>query len=400
MVAEVRGGQLPAATLPGIDSIDALRTLAKRRLPRAIFDFFDGGAEDEETLRENRAALRRLKFIPRVLNDVSTVDTGTDLLGRHADLPIAIAPTGAVGFGRPGGDLAIARAAAALGLPYTLSSSATVSIEDIASKAPGRHWFQAYILHDRMLFERLLQRAFDADYEALMITVDLPVGGKRERDLRNHFSIPFRLTPRNTLDFAQHPRWLWQMARAGIPVMENLRGLAPPKASATGIASSVGRSYDPSFDWSRLAAIRDGWSRKLVVKGVLHPADAQRLVELGVDALVVSNHGGRQLDGALATIDALPAIAGAVAGRVPVFVDGGIRRGADIVRARALGAQAVLVGRATLYGAIAAGEPGAAHALAILADELRRTLQLCGVSRFNDVDARLLTQQAATTPRN
>jgi len=396
----MKGTRSPAAALPGIASVDALRALAQRRLPRAIFDFFDGGAEDEETLRENRAALRRLRFVPRVLNDVSAVDTGTELLGRHADLPIAIAPTGAVGFGRPGGDLAIARAAAALGLPYSLSSSATVSIEDIASKASGRHWFQAYILRDRALFDRLLQRAFDADYEALMITVDLPVGGKRERDLRNDFSIPFRLTARNTLDFAQHPRWLWQMARAGIPVMENLRGLAPPQASATGIASSVGRSYDPSFDWSRLAAIRDGWSRKLIVKGVLHPADAQRLVELGADALVVSNHGGRQLDGAIATIDALPAIVAAVAGRIPVFVDGGIRRGADIVRARACGAQAVLVGRATLYGAIAAGEPGAAHALAILADELRRVLQLCGVPRFDDVDAMLVAQGAAASSRD
>jgi (S)-mandelate dehydrogenase len=331
------------------------------------------------------------------LNDVSTVDTGTDLLGRRADLPIAIAPTGAVGFGRPGGDLAIAKAAAAVGIPYALSSSATVSIEEVASKAPGRHWFQAYILRDRALFERLLQRALDADYEALMITVDLPVGGKRERDLRNDFSIPFRLTARNMLDFAQHPRWLWQIARAGIPVMENLRGLAPPQASATGIASSVGRSYDPSFDWARLAAIRDRWPRKLIVKGVMHPSDAQRLVDLGVDALVVSNHGGRQLDGAMATIDALPAVAAAVAGGVPVFVDGGIRRGADIVKARARGAQAVLVGRATLYGAIAAGERGATHALAILADELLRALQLCGVPRFDDVEAMLLAQAASTT---
>lgn len=371
-------------------SIDDLRRLARRRLPRAVFDFFDGGAEDESTLRANRAAFERRRLLPRVLNDVAAVDTSTELLGRRSPLPIAIAPTGAVGFGWPGGDVAIARAAAELGLPYVLSTTATASIERIAREAPGRHWFQAYVLRDAAFFERLVQRALDADYEALMITVDLPVGGKRERDFRNGFSIPFRFTPRNVWDFACHPGWVARIARHGMPALENLAGMAAANRSASAIASSVGRNYDPSFDWERLQRLRDRWPRKLIVKGLSHAQDAERLVALGCDAISVSNHGGRQLDGAIASLDALPAVVAAVAGRIPVFVDGGVRRGGDIVKARALGAQAVLVGRATLYGVCAAGLPGARRALAILQDELARSLQLCGTPRFDDVAAGLL----------
>ncbi len=375
-------------------SIEDLRGMARRRLPRAIFDFFDGGAEDELTLAGNRAAFERLRLVPRVLRDVSAVDTSTSVLGAPSALPMAIAPTGAVGFGWPGGDVAIAQAAAAAGIPYALSTTATASIERIAREAPGRHWFQAYVLRDRAYFDSLVQRALDADYEALMITVDLPVGGKRERDFRNHFAVPFRFTPHNVVDFARHPGWVAGVARRGMPVMENLTGLASKESaggsSASAIASSVGRNYDPAFDWERLARLRDRWPRKLVVKGVSHPEDAARLVELGCDAVGVSNHGGRQLDGAIAALDALPGVVAAVGGRIPVFVDGGVRRGSDAIKARALGAQAVLVGRATLYGVCAAGPAGARRALQILADELARSLRLCGAAAFDEVDASLL----------
>ena len=377
-------------------SIADLRRLAQRRLPRALFDFYDGGAEDEATLRANRAAFEAVALRPRVLVDVSQVDTRIHLLGAPSALPLAIAPTGAPGFGWPGADIAIAQAAAAAGIPYALSSSGTTSIEKLARAAPGRLWFQAYVLRDQAYFEQMIGRAEAAGYEALMITVDLPVGGKRERDFRNHFAIPFRFTPRNLLDFALHPRWAARIARHGMPQMETLSGLAqadgrPAKRpSASAIASSVGRNYDAGFNWQRLAAVRRLWPRRLIVKGVAHPDDAARLVGLGVDALVVSNHGGRQLDGGAATLQLLPAVVAAVQGRVPVWVDGGVRRGADVVKALALGAQAVLVGRATLYGAVAAGGPGAQRALAILRDEIERTMRLCGVTRVADIGPDLL----------
>lgn len=371
-------------------SIEDLRRSAKRRLPRAVFDFFDGGAEDELTLRDNAAAYQRLKLVPRVLTDVSAINTSTLILGHRADLPIAISPTGAVGFGWRGGDIAIARAAVAAGIPYTLSSTATASIESIADQAPGRLWFQAYILRNKPFLAGMIERARVADYEALVITVDLPVGGKRERDFRNDFSVPFRFTPKNMWDFAQHPRWLSSILRHGMPVMENLVGLEKQATNATGIASSVGRNYDPAFNWESLQKIRDSWPRKLIVKGVLRPEDALRLAAMGCDAVVVSNHGGRQLDSAVATFDALPSIVRAVDGRIPVLLDGGVRRGSDILKGLALGAQAVMLGRATLYGASAAGEAGASRAIAILKDELTRSMQLCGVRQTSEIDASLL----------
>ena len=368
-------------------SIEDLRLSAKRRLPRAIFDFFDGGAEDEITLRDNQAAYKRMRLLPKVLTDVSKIDTRTIILGQPAELPIAIAPTGAVGFGWRGGDIAIARAAVAAGIPYTLSSTATASIEKIADQAPGRLWFQAYILRNKPFLAALIERARVADYEALVITVDLPVGGKRERDFRNDFSVPFRFTSKNMWDFVQHPYWLSSILRYGMPIMENLVGLETQATNAKAIASSVGRNYDPGFNWSDLQKIRDSWPRKLIVKGILGPADAAAVAAIGCDAVVVSNHGGRQLDGAVATFDALPGVIRAIDGRIPVLLDGGVRRGSDIFKALAMGAQGVMLGRATLYGVSAAGEAGASRAIAILKDELIRTMQLCGVASTSEVNA-------------
>jgi (S)-mandelate dehydrogenase len=371
--------------------VDDLRSLAKRRLPRAVFDLFDGGAEDESTMRANAAAFECVRFVPKVLVDVSRVDARSAILGAPANLPIAIAPTGAVGFGWPDGDVAIARAAAAYGIPYTLSTSGTASIERIARAAPGRLWFQAYIFRKREFTMKLIGRARETGYEALMITVDLPVGGKRERDFRNDMSIPFRITRRNFVDFASRPRWALSMLLQGTPVMENLIGYTPEKVSSTGLVSIAGRNYDPSFDWDGLKTIRDAWPRKLIVKGVARPDDAERLAAMGCDAVVVSNHGGRQLDGGLGTLDALPPIVRAVGSRVSVMMDGGVRRGAHVVKALALGAQAVLIGRATLYGVCAAGEPGALRALEILRDEFVRSMQLCGARNVNEIGPDLLT---------
>ena len=371
-------------------SIEDLRRLARKRLPRAVFDYFDGGAEDETTLRDNRAAFERVHLAPRTLIDVERVDTRTEILGRASNLPLAISPIGAIGFGWPGADVAVARAAAAHGIPYTLSTAATASIERIAREAPGRLWFQAYVVNRPEFFARLVERARDADYEALVITVDIPVGGKRERDLRNDFGIPFRFTPRNVLDFATSPSWLLRLLRHGVPRMENLEGFTPAEGLAG--ASSVGRELDPSFDWDRLQKLRDTWPRKLLVKGVVRPDDAERLAAMGCDGIIVSNHGGRQLDGAMATLDALPAIARAVGQRMAVLVDGGVRRGVDILKARALGAQAAMIGRATVYGVAAAGEAGAQRALEILTDELLRAMRLCGARSVGEIRPELIAR--------
>jgi len=371
-------------------SIEDLRQLARRRLPRAVFEFFDGGAEDEVTLRENRAAFERVRLLPRVLVNVARVDPSTTILGVRADLPIAIAPTGAAGFGGHGTDLAIARAAKAAGIPYALSTTGTASIERIAQAAPGRLWFQAYILKQREFTMRLIARAKEAGYEGLVITVDLPVGGKRERDFRNDFGIPFSFTRKNVLDFASRPRWALSMLRHGMPVMENLIGFTPEATSTAAVASSVGRNYDPAFDWDGLKAMRDAWPRKLIVKGVVRADDAERAVAAGCDAIVVSNHGGRQLDGGIATLDALPGVATAVGKRIPVMVDGGVRRGADVLKALALGAEAVLIGRATLFGACAGGEAGATRAVEILREEFVRAMQLCGARTVREIGPDLL----------
>jgi (S)-mandelate dehydrogenase len=360
-------------------NVEDLQLLAQRRLPRCIYDFYAGGAEAEHTLTQNRLAFSAWHFAPHVLQDVRHISLQANLLDAPAMLPMAIAPTGGAGYGYRHADVALARAAAQHGIPYTLSSSATTTIEAIATQAPGRHWFQAYIFKNQEFFWSLLKRAEAADFEALMITLDLPVGGKRERDMRNHFSMPFRYTARNVLDFARCPRWASDMLWRGLPVLENLRDLENIKTSPTALASSVGKAYDAGFDWSRMSEVRDRWPRKLLVKGVHRQEDAERLVALGCDALVVSNHGGRQLDGTRASLHVLPEILRGAAGMVPVLMDGGIRRGTDVAKALALGAQGVLLGRATLFGALAGGQVGAVRALDILKDELHRTLQLCGV---------------------
>ncbi len=375
-------------------NIEDLRRLAKKRLPRSIFDFFDGAAEDEITLRDNRAAFERVRLAPKALTGVAQIDTSTTILGARSKLPIAVGPTGGVGFGWPYSDVGIARAAAAAGIPYTLSTMATASIERIAREAGGRLWFQAYIFRQREMTMGLIERAQKTGYEALMVTVDVPVGGKRERDFRNDFAIRFQFTPRNVLDFASRPLWVLAILRHGMPVLENVVGLAPEAKSTAEIASSVGQFWDADFDWDGLKAMRDRWPRKMLVKGVLRADDAERLAAMGIDAIVVSNHGGRQLDGAVAALDAVPPIVRAVKGKMSVLVDGGVRRGVDAVKAVALGAEAVMLGRATLYGACAAGEAGAARALEILRDELVRAMQLSGVRTVAEIGPDLLGPSA------
>jgi (S)-mandelate dehydrogenase len=375
-------------------NIEDLRRMARARLPRAVFDFFDGGAEDEVTLRANRAAFERIQLLPRVLVDVAEVDTRIALLGAEARFPLAIAPTGAIGAGRTGADVALARAAKAFGIPYTLATPATASIERVAEEAGGRLWFQLYVLRDREFREKLVERARVAGYEALLVTVDLPVGGKRERDTRNDFVAPFRPTWRNSRDVWRKPAWALDMLIHGIPRMENLDGFEQWSTKVTDIAASVGRAQDSSFSWEALKRLRELWPGKLLLKGIERPDDAERAATLGGDGVVVSNHGGRQLDGAAPTLEALPAIARAVGSKLTVLLDGGVRRGVDILKARALGAQAVLTGRATLYGVMAGGEPGARRALEILTGELERSMKLCGARRIAEITPDLVRTSA------
>jgi (S)-mandelate dehydrogenase len=366
-------------------NIEDLRQMARRRLPRAIFDFFDGGAEDELTLRGNRAAFERVRLLPRVLVNVAQVDTKVRLFDSEANLPLAIGPTGGIAAGRPGADVMLARAAKAFGLPFTLSTPAGASIERLAAEAAGRRWFQLYVVRDRAFREKLVTRARDAGYEALLVTVDLPVSGKRERDPRNGFVTPYRPNWRNSHDVLRKPGWLLDLMRHGLPRMENFEGYKFSSTRMTDIATAVGREMDAAFDWDELKRLRDLWPGRLLLKGVERPDDAERAAAVGCDGVIVSNHGGRQLDGAAATLEALPAVAKAVGGKITVLLDGGVRRGVDILKARALGAQAVLVGRATLFGVMAGGEPGALRALEILSSELERAMKLCGVRSMAEV---------------
>jgi len=383
------------ADLAHAQSIEDLRRMAERRLPRAMFDFIDGGAEDELTLRANREAFERLRLRPRVLVDVSQLDTRTELLGTQAPLPLAVSPTGMSGVAWPKAELEIARAAAKRGIPYTLATPASSSIEEVArevgEKLGGRLWFQIYVLRHPEILEKLVARALAAGYEALVVTVDLAAGGKRERDPRNGLTIPLRPNRRNVADLLSHPGWLAQMAIKGFPKFANLLDLVDGRARPGGIVAFVANEIDSGFDYVKLARLRERWPKKLLVKGVQRGDDAERVVASGADAIVVSNHGGRQLDGARASLDVLPEVVQAVGGRIPVLLDSGVRRGADIVKARLLGAQAAMLGRATLYGAAVAGEAGADRALGILIDELQRTMRLCGARSLAELTPDLIT---------
>jgi isopentenyl diphosphate isomerase/L-lactate dehydrogenase-like FMN-dependent dehydrogenase len=372
-------------------SIEDLRLLARRRLPRAIFDFFDGGAEDEVTLRGNRAAFERVRLLPKVLVDVAKVDMETAILGKSSNLPLAIGPTGGIGAGRPGADLMLARAAKAYGIPFTLATPATTSIEK-AAEVGGRLWFQLYVVRDREFREKLVSRAWSSGYEALLVTVDLPVSGKRERDPKNGFVTPYRPNWRNSHDVLGKPGWLLDILRHGLPQMENFAGYKFSSTKVTDIATAVGREMDAGFDWEELKRLRDLWPGKLLLKGVERADDAQRAAGMGCDGVVVSNHGGRQLDGAAPTLDALPDVVRAVNGKLTILLDGGVRRGVDIVKARALGAQAVLTGRATLFGVMAGGEPGARRALEILSSELERSMRLCGARSVAEIGPELVSR--------
>ena len=360
-------------------TIADLRLSARRRLPKAVFDYIDGGAGDETTLRRNSEDLDTIRFRPRYLVDVSERDLSATILGTDAALPMIIGPTGLSALAWPRADLALARSAAANSVPIVLSSSASASVEDFAHAAPdGRHWFQIYVYKDRELVRGLVKRALDANFEALVLTVDVPVLGQRDRDQRNGFTVPLRLSPRLICDVLRRPSWALGIARYGVPRIENFSQSGMPRMKADAMIKVVTGKMDPSLNWNDIGWLRDLWPKKLVIKGVLTPEDAAEAVRYGFDAVAVSNHGGRQLDYSPSTISALPAIVDAVGGRAEIYLDGGVRRGASIAKALALGARAVMVGRPTLYGVAAGGEAGVSAVISILREELDRSLALIG----------------------
>jgi isopentenyl diphosphate isomerase/L-lactate dehydrogenase-like FMN-dependent dehydrogenase len=384
----------------GAYNIADLREMARRRLPKGMFEFVDRGTEDEIALTNNRAAFERIKFRPRTLVDVSGRNQEITLFGKKSSLPIAVGPTGTAGLLWYQGEIGLARAAAAAGIPFTVGINSMTSMETIAQEAGGRLWFQLYMWSERALSHQIVARAKAAGFEALIVTVDGAVGANREYGHRNGFEMPFRFNRRNVAGVLARPGWLLNVllryaVASGVPRFENY----PPEIMDKLTARTLKRSFlkNDSLNWDDIRTLRKLWPGVLMVKGILHPQDAALAADCGADAVIVSNHGGRMLDGSPAPIEALPEILDAVGRRLTVMMDSGVRRGSDVVKALALGAQAVLIGRATLYGTAAAGEAGAARAIAILREETDRVMALLGARDVASLNRECL--QFAGTPR-
>jgi L-lactate dehydrogenase (cytochrome) len=368
-------------------SVADLRSISRRRLPGGVFDYIDGGAEDEIAMARNVEAFRRVEFRPRVLQGVGEADPGTTLLGRPLAFPLVLAPTGFTRIAHPEGELAVARAAERAGVPYALSTLATRSIEEVAAVSSGALWFQVYVWRDRGLVEEMIRRAAESGYEVLCLTVDATVIGRRERDVRRGFTLPPKIGLDTIIDGMLHPGWTWAFARSDPIVFANVTGLEVGDGTdAVSLAEYVNGQFDPALSWRDLEWLRSVWDGPIVIKGIQTVADAVDAATEGADAIVVSNHGGRQLDSAPATLDLIAPIAAAVGDRLEVIVDGGVRRGADIVKALALGARATMAGRAYLYGLGAGGERGVDQVLEMLEAGVRRTMTLIGARTVADID--------------
>jgi L-lactate dehydrogenase (cytochrome) len=377
-------------------SVADLRRIARRRLPGGVFDYIDGGAEDELSLRRNVAAFRRAELVPRVLRDVSGIDLSATLLGRRLPMPLVVAPTGFTRIASPGGELDVSRAAARAGLPYTLSTMATRSIEEVAAVSRGPKWLQVYVWRDRGLVKELLSRAAQAGYEAIAITVDTAVLGRRERDVRRGFTMPPQLGLGTLLDGLLHPSWTWAFARAEPITFSNVSGSsAPADGRAVNLAEYTNSQFDPALSWRDLDWFRAEWGGPIVLKGIQSVADARLAADAGVEAIALSNHGGRQLDGSPAILELVPPVADAVGDRVEIICDGGVRRGSDIVKAVALGARACMAGRAFLYGLGAGGERGVDKVVALLEADMRRTMALTGYRQVSDLGPELIRWRGA-----
>ena len=367
-------------------NIEDLRSRARGRLPKVIFEFIDGGAQDETTLHANREDFQKWRFRTRVLTDVSRRDQSITLFGQHCASPLILAPTGLAGLLSRRGELAAARAAEKYGVPYCLSTMATCSIEEITTETTQPKWFQLYVLRDRGLTKEFIERARASRCTALVLTVDTKVQGPRERDMRNGFTVPPRFTVATILDFARHFSWLFDVGLGPRIAFRNFEGTKAAATDAVTITEFIAGQYDLAVNWRDVEWFKSAWGGPVLLKGILSVEDAKLAVSHGVDGVIVSNHGGRQLEGAVSAVHALPAIADAVGDRLEVVLDGGIRRGADVVRARALGARACMIGRAWLYGLASEGQAGVERALEILRDEIDITLTLLGRPTLADID--------------
>jgi L-lactate dehydrogenase (cytochrome)/(S)-mandelate dehydrogenase len=371
-------------------SIAAMRELARAALPRPVFDFADGGAEDERTLRRNESAFAAVELVPRPLDGAGERDLSITLLGQRLALPVIVGPTGLAGLFWPDGECCTGRAAAAAGTAICLSHGSACTLEKFAQTGASPRWMQVFIYRDRGFTRELTERAAKAGFDALVLTIDNQLLGNRERDLRNGFAIPPRFRLADLAGMALRLPWLWRM-RAELPRITLGNYVRPGEAAdIRTLAGRMASLLDPAMSWADVDELRRTWSGPLLLKGVLHPTEARLAVDHGADGLIVSNHGGRQLDGAAASIDALPAVIEAVAGRIPVLLDGGVRRGADVVKALALGAKACLIGRPQLWGLAVAGEAGVAHVIEIYRREIDRVMGLCGASCLADLGPDLI----------
>ncbi len=375
-------------------NIDRMRDLARRELPRPVFDFADGGAEDERTLRRNESAFADIAFLPRPLNGSAKQDLSVDLFGSKIDMPLIVGPTGLAGLFWPDGERATARAAQSAGTIYCLSHGSVCPLEALDDPDIARRWMQVFIYRDRGFTTELTERAAAAGYQALVLTIDNQMLGKRERDLVNGFSIPPRFGIGDLVAMASKLPWLGRMYRE-LPRITFGNYVRPGEASdIRTLAGRMSELLDPAMTWRDVDVVRKVWKGPLILKGVLHPEEAAEACARGVDGIIVSNHGGRQLDGAISGVEALPAVLRAIDGRIPVLVDGGIRRGSDVVKALALGAKACLVGRPHLWGVSVAGQAGVEHVLALYRQEIVRTMGLLGVEKLSELGPHLLVERS------
>ena len=374
-------------------TVGDLRDIARKKLPRSVFGFIDGAAHDERTLRDNEGDFAKIRFAPRFMVDVSQRSQQVEVLGNTFNSPMILGPTGLAGILWPEGDLAIARATQAKGIGFCQSTNSNCSIEQLATRARSDFWFQLYIQKDRDFSRSLMQRAWNAGSRVLVLTIDLPLPGPRERDQRNGFTVPPRIGLDNIFDYASKLGWLFRLATGPKFTFGNIENPDAPARKLMTLAQYVSAAFDPSVTWEDLDWIRREWQGKLAVKGILRADDAKRAQAHGADAVIVSNHGGRQLDGSPSAIAALPAVVGAVGDKTDVLMDGGIRRGGDIVKAMALGARACLIGRAGLYGLASGGQPGVERAIGILQQEMDIVQALLGVPDITKIDPSALFEE-------
>jgi L-lactate dehydrogenase (cytochrome) len=378
------------AFTPVITNIEDLRRLHRRRVPRMFYDYVDSGSWDEVTYRANERDFDRIRLRQRVAVNMDQRSLRSTMAGEPVTMPVALAPAGLTGMQHPDGEIHAARAAERFGVPFTLSTMSICSIEEVAAATTAPFWFQLYVMRDRDFIGRLIDRAKAAGCSALVLTLDLQIMGQRHKDLKNGLSTPPKLGPATLLDMLRRPRWCLGMLRARRRDFGNVVGHVRGADDLKSLAEWSASQLDPTLDWDDVAWVKERWAGKLILKGIMEPEDARLAVQSGADALIVSNHGGRQLDGAPSSIEALPAIVDAVADDIEVWMDGGIRSGQDVFKALALGARGTMIGRAFLYGLGAMGGPGVTRCLEIIARELDLTMAFCGLRDIRDVDARVL----------